>query len=156
MKFLIRPPDTTDFRSVGLLISTVMYGSAHTTEIRNRPTNKFDGYYRPTANQYGALSSADRWVRSELWKGIVTRFFVMAFSNVARRNVNCRKKRHLLKTFKSVLVRERSADCLSGMCAHSPPTRLFSWPSVRASSPTRSKIGRLKNVETAKLIDIFL
>jgi hypothetical protein len=36
---------TTDFRSADsstmLLISTTMYGSAHTTTIRNRPTNKF-------------------------------------------------------------------------------------------------------------------
>jgi hypothetical protein len=47
---------------VVLLSSTTMYGSAHITTIRNRPTNKFDdclqtkesGNYRPTANQYGS------------------------------------------------------------------------------------------------------
>jgi hypothetical protein len=30
------------FRSAGHFINTTMYGSAHTTTIRNRPTNKFD------------------------------------------------------------------------------------------------------------------
>jgi hypothetical protein len=76
------------------------YGSAHTTTIRYRPTNKFDGLpdclhesgnSRPTANRYGHLCaraslpilSADRLFRSERWKGIVIRFFVMTLSNVA-------------------------------------------------------------------------
>jgi hypothetical protein len=88
---------TVDFRSadssVGLLISTTMYGSAHTTTIRNRPTNKFDrlpdclqtkesGNYRPTANQYGALCahaylpilSADWLFRSEFERRLSSDF----------------------------------------------------------------------------------
>jgi hypothetical protein len=103
--YYIDSPKTTDFLSddslIGLLISTKMYASAHITTIRNRPTNKFDGLpdflhtkesanYRPTANQYVSLcaranfesaESVDRLVRSELWRGIVIRFFMTALSN---------------------------------------------------------------------------
>jgi hypothetical protein len=42
------------------------------------------------------------------------------------------------KTFKRVPVQEWSADCLSGMFANSPPTRLFSRPSVRNSTKNRA------------------
>jgi hypothetical protein len=79
---------------IGRQVSLMAYPIA----FKNRRT-KESGNYRPTANQCGALQCC---------------------SIVARRNFNCsfdkeigKKTCPLLKSFKRVLVREWSADCLS-------------------------------------------
>jgi hypothetical protein len=87
---------------------------------------------------FKSAESADKLLRSELWKGMVIGFFVMALSKVApsllvetlivnligelEKGPALYKK----KTFKRQRVREWSADCLSDLLAHSSPTRLFS------------------------------
>jgi hypothetical protein len=131
-----------------LLISMALYACAHTCRFC-RPI----GYFAPSLK--------------EDYHPIFRDGALQCCSIVVRRNVNCEFDRgseknefFIKKTFKRVLVREWSADCLSGMCAHSPPTRLCtyicSWPSVRASTPTRPKIGRLKSLQCAGALKISM